>query len=262
MHIVGIGVWATGAPSLSDWLSEKRDGNIVKPACEVVDARLRRGTSLLTRASIEATSEACLDAGLSAKEPLPIVFGSAAGEIQIAIEQLEMMRNADGIVSPARFRNSVHNTATGIHSITTGSTGFATAIAASSITSAMTLLEVAGLLRAGHPRVVCVVADEALPAPLDRFGVHDTLAIALVLESEPSARTKGTLSDLAPCHHVPRCGAALASSNCASPLGEVVRAVTGFATRRVSLGGLPDLDGEAWCVHVHAEQGERECATS
>lgn len=255
IFVSGVGLWATGASSVAAWLKPERDAALVKPACEVVDARLRRATSHLTRAAMEASAEACTSAGLSPKQSLPIVFGSAAGEIQIAIEQLEMMRSADGIVSPARFRNSVHNTATGIYSIATGSTGFATAIAASEITAAMSLLEVSALLHAGAERVLCVVGDESLPVPLDRFGRHETLAVALVCEREASPRTKAVLSHLAPCTHEPRCSRDKTSSKCAAPLAELVRVVAQAERVQVGLGETSGFDREAWCAQVTCTPG-------
>ncbi|MBK8168789.1 MAG: beta-ketoacyl synthase chain length factor [Sandaracinaceae bacterium] len=258
IYLSGWALWTPGFPDADAWLANKRDASVEKPAAATIDSRLRRGTSVLTRVANEVAGRACISAGLSATEGMPVVFGSAAGEIQIAIDQLEMMRSADGIVSPARFRNSVHNTATGIRAITTGYRGFTTALAAGSLTTAMTLVEVAGLLASGEERVLAIVADESLPAPLDQFASHEALGVAFVCERRRSPSTRASVTELEPCSHHPTCaGAGSISSNCAMNAAQLLRVAAGAHAQRVLLGRH---DEEMWCAlitplneaHAHA----------
>ena len=46
-----------------------------------------------------------------------LVFGSCHGEMEIAVAQMEMFQEDKGLLSPARFKNSVHNTGAGMFSI-------------------------------------------------------------------------------------------------------------------------------------------------
>ena len=96
------------------------------------------------------------------------VFGSAYGEILIAFEQLDMIER-EGVPSPARFKNSVHNTASGHVSIATGNTGFTTALAAGPATFAMCLLEAWVWLETHGGSVIVSVADEPLPDHLAKW---------------------------------------------------------------------------------------------
>ena len=50
-------------------------------------------------------------------ETLLALFASAFGEMQTTVDLLDMLNHGDGAVSPARFRASVHNAASGAFSI-------------------------------------------------------------------------------------------------------------------------------------------------
>lgn len=149
---------------------------------------------------VEAAAQAGEDADIDMREAA-IVFGSAFGETQIAIDQLAMMRTGDGIVSPARFKNSVHNTGAGVFSIATSNRNFVTAIAGGWETTASVLLEAAGLLAQGYENVIVAVADEPIPESMDANFVFHGAGVGLVLSStqHPSqthGRSYGRLHDL------------------------------------------------------------------
>jgi hypothetical protein len=182
----GMGLWTPGYANLDAWRQGARDDSITVAAASLAPARSRRATSHLTRMLVDTAGQATDEAGLSPSE-IATVFGSAHGEIQIAIEQLQMMREGDGKVSPARFKNSVHNTAAGLFSLAAKNHGFTTAIAGGDDTVAMCLLEAQGLLEAGEPAVVVAVGEEALPEPIHRFAPHAELGLAFALRKDEQA---------------------------------------------------------------------------
>lgn len=182
--VIGVGAWMREHPDVDAVLHGRRDATARTPACPGVGSRLLRGTSELTRASVTAAIEA-VHASQTPPQSVPTVFGSAWGEIGIALDQLEMMVTGDGIVSPFLFKNSVHNTASGVFSIAFGNHGSTTAVAAGATTVAYTLLEGQMILHEGAARVLVVVGDEALPPALRDHGQAPVFAAAFVLAKHP-----------------------------------------------------------------------------
>ena len=93
---------------------------------------------------------------------LRVVVGSAFGELTTLVEMLEE-RERDGLLSPLRFQNSVHNSAAGQLSIAHKNKAPAMSLAAGNDTVAMVLLEAMTLLALGGDEVLAIVADEPLP---------------------------------------------------------------------------------------------------
>jgi len=123
-----------------------------------------------------------------------MIFGSAFGEIQTAVAQLEMMEE-QGRLSPMRFKNSVHNTATGLLSIAFENRGFSTAIAGGPLTVASCLLEGLVLLDHQGGEAVVGVADDSLVEPLCGFPAFAPLGVAFCLSSdEPESGAMGRIS--------------------------------------------------------------------
>ena len=180
--VEGTGFWSPGFPSPDAWLARNKDLAAMAPPCTLCDSRLLRGTSLLTRMSVEVATQAIQAAGWQASD-VAAVFGSAHGEMSIALRQLDMMAQGDGTVSPMQFKNSVHNTGAGVFSIAAGNRGFSTAIAAGEETFSACLIEAFGLLSSGHSRVVVVVADESLPPPISTLVSFDSCAVAFALSA-------------------------------------------------------------------------------
>lgn len=194
--ITGIAGWAPDCPNLSALLALASDSDAeqakapankkTSPSIPFVDSRMKRATSLMTRMAVH-----CAHAALTnAKVPLDaahLVFGSEHGEIQIAVLQMEMMQEDGGRVSPARFKNSVHNTAAGLFSIAAQNTCPATAIAAGRDTFCLSLLEGLALIAAGEAEhAVVTIADESLPSPIDSWSAHGPLGMGFVLSREDS----------------------------------------------------------------------------
>jgi len=246
MRVLGVGLWAPGFVNAAAWLAGEADPNAQRPKTELVGPRLRKGTSLVTRMSVEAAVQAAEQAGLDLAVT-PIVFGSAYGEINIAIEQLDAMREGEGFVSPLRFKNSVHNTAPGILSIAAGNRGMATALAGGAHTFRSVLIESHCLVATGQPAVLAIVSDEPLPAPLDQRCRYEGLAVALALASDAPAG--GGLGRL----HNMRRGAAtperVATSRWARNPAAASLGVLDAVIRRHA-GTIPiTLDGdESWCI--------------
>ncbi|MEZ4256442.1 MAG: beta-ketoacyl synthase chain length factor [Polyangiales bacterium] len=161
-HVLGIGLWTPGYPTFENWVRRDRVETPEVPPVSIASPRLLRGTSMLTRLFVEAAAQAATIAQMPV-DAVATVFGSAYGETHIALAQFEMMRTGDGLMSPHRFKNSVHNTGAGVFSIAAQNRGFTTALAAGSNTTAMALLEGFALLHDGHEQVVVCVADEPLP---------------------------------------------------------------------------------------------------
>jgi hypothetical protein len=194
VYVTGRALWSPGYPNAASWLAGTRDESATQPQCAVVGSRLKRATSLVTRMGVDVAEQAARDAAADAST-VATVFGSATGEIHIAMEQIASMFQEDGAVSPARFKNSVHNTSGGIWSIATQNHAFTTAIAAGADTFAMSLLEAWALLVDGTPRVIVVVADEPAPPPLPADNSYPPLAVGFELAREVTGgRVYGRLS--------------------------------------------------------------------
>ena len=195
MHVAGVGLWSPGIPDARAYLSGERDDS-KKPPVDIVASRMKRATSIMTRTAVEVVTRAARDAQWEL-DSFATVFGSAHGEIQIAAEQMVMMQEGSGVVSPARFKNSVHNTAAGLFSIAAGNKGFTTAVAAGLHTFPMALLEAWCLLASEEQtRVVVTICEETLPMPIVGFSDHRAMGVALALSRDES----GSRARVGPLH--------------------------------------------------------------
>jgi hypothetical protein len=181
--VTGIGLWTPGFDSPERWASGQPDPGETEPACAVVPARQRRGTSLVTRIGLDVMGQAATRGGADLSTAC-LVYGSAFGEFRTAIDQLRMMEEPEGRLSPARFKNSVHNTATGILSIAFENREPGTAISGGRSTFAMCVLEALLLLDHRGGTVVVGVADDSLEVPLCRGPAFAPLGVALCLVGE------------------------------------------------------------------------------
>ena len=261
VYVTGLGVWAPGLPNVEAWVSGLQDPSAKRPTCDILNPRIGRYCSLVTRMAVEV----CTQAGRQAEADLSevaSVFGSAYGEIQIAFEQLEMIRQ-EGVPSPARFKNSVHNTASGHVSIATGNTGFSTAIAAGWSTVAMSFLEAWVWLETHGGAVIVCVADEPLPEYLTDEPPYEPLGVGLHLSAEPTALAMGRLSAMRRVERVQgdvapegrQRDAAVPRRFAGNPCSAVLPLLEALLDRRS--GTVPLEPGEdAWCVDVEIETEE------
>jgi len=148
----------------------------------LLSARMRGRASLLTRIFADVIAQAAREAGADLR-CLPIIYGSAFGEMATTQRLLDSLHGGDGRLSPAQFQSSVHNTAAGQLSISLGNPVFTTSLAAGQDTFAMCLLEAWSwlALHGGHVLVAC--ADEPVPAVYQASADHTALGVALVLGS-------------------------------------------------------------------------------
>jgi len=186
--VLGVGLWTPRFPDPQSW---RRGQAVADEAAATPPARLppklRRRTSLLIRMVAEVAAQAVEQAGVSPQD-IPIVVGSAFGELGTTIEMLDEME-ADGALSPMRFHNSVHNSAAGYLSIAHGNRRPATSLAAGNETVAMVLLEALGLLADRGGDVLAIIADEALPLQLVPTIGTGAVSAALVLRAAPGGAT-------------------------------------------------------------------------
>jgi hypothetical protein len=130
----------------------------------------RRRLSRLSRLALSAAHSCAGE-----RHFLPTVFASRHGEIHRTLGLLGDLAHNEPL-SPMAFSLSVHNTASGLYSITTGNTAPSTAIAAGADTLSMAMIEAIGQLQR-HDEVMVVYAEEPLPAEYGAFASNDNSAL-------------------------------------------------------------------------------------
>lgn len=256
VRVAGVGLWTPGYASPRAWIEGKNDPAATRPACTMLDSRIGRHTSLVTRLAIEALEQAAAQGGAHLNE-VPTIFGSAYGEIRTAFDQLDMIER-EGVPSPARFKNSVHNAASGHFSIASGNMGFSTALAAGPATFAMCLLEAFAWLEVHRSSVIVSVSDEPLPDHLAAVGQYDPLGIAFHLSADPRAR--GGLGELSNLRRRGRefSPMSLPERLAKNPCGAALLLVEAVLRRRS--GTVPvELGGEGWSVEIRTGEGRASC---
>lgn len=153
---------------------------------ELLPTRVRARSSPLTRMLAHVAGDALRQSGLPPSE-VPMIVGSAFGEMDTTCQLLPMCFDSENEFSPARFQRSVHNAGIGQLSIVTGNRRFSSAIAAGFNTVPMAFIEAqAWMLGHGGPLLV-LFGDEALPDSLRQNLQYGALAAAFVLGNEEPA---------------------------------------------------------------------------
>lgn len=184
IFLTGLGLWSVGFPDVTSWREGRADPAIDRPRCQLVDARLKRGSSRFANMLGEVVEQAATAAGLDVKT-VPTIYGSSLGEIETMCTLLRMLYEEEGKLSPNRFKNSVHNAASGLVSIGTGNTSFSTAIAGGDRSFETSLIEAwAYVLDAGGSAVIAI-ADDKPPEPLDSLDNYGALAVGFALSADP-----------------------------------------------------------------------------
>jgi len=189
VNVRGVGLWMPGYPDVASWLAQRPVAGADAPPAP---GNQRRRSSLLVNMVAEVAAQASRQAGVELSR-LQIVVGSAFGELATLVAMLDE-RERDGVLSPLRFQNSVHNAAAGLLSIAHANKAPAMSLAAGNDTAAMVLLEAFTLLAQGPAGdgVIAIVADEALPQSI-RPGHHaSAIAAALVLTRPASGAADST----------------------------------------------------------------------
>jgi len=114
-----------------------------------------------------------------------VSFASPHGEIHRTVELLQELAKNEPL-SPMGFSLSVHNTAAGIYSITSGNKAPSTSVASGRDTLEQALVEaVAQSFQCGEP-VALVYADEPLPSQyLSAFSVAFPFSVAMLIQANP-----------------------------------------------------------------------------
>jgi hypothetical protein len=185
-RVLGIGLWMPGFPDAASWLAGQRQPGADAPNA-AAQAKLRRRSSLLVNMVADVAAQASAQAGVALSR-LRVVVGSAFGELATLVEMLEE-RERDGLLSPLRFQNSVHNSAAGQLSIAHKNKTPAMSLAAGNDTVAMGLLEALTLLTLGGEEVIAIFADEPLPQSI--WPGHQTAAVAAALVLGPDTDEDG-----------------------------------------------------------------------
>ncbi len=177
-RVLGVGLWMPGFPSAASWVTGGPVAGADAPNA-AAQAKMRRRSSLMVNMVTDVAAQASEQAGIPLSR-LRVVVGSAFGELATLVEMLEE-REGDGLLSPLRFQNSVHNSAAGQLSIVHKNKSPATSLAAGNDTVAMVLLEAMTLLALGGDEVIAIVADEPLPGSICPGHETTPVAAALVL---------------------------------------------------------------------------------
>lgn len=216
-----------------------------EPQAELLGPRLRRGSSVLSRLFVDVT--ASLASALPIGEAR-LVFGSAWGEVTTSLALLEMRHGPDGLLSPVRFKNSVHNAGSGFVSIATSNREPSTAIASGHDTLAMCLLEAMGWLGERDVPVIVAVAEETPPPLLAPRLVYPPFAAALVLvRASTAGRSLGTLGVV---RRVPAARPSpLPTTHLACPAARVLPLLSALATRTPGTIALGEGDAP-FCIDV------------
>lgn len=183
VYVTGLSLWAPGYRDLDAFLRGARDESVVDCGSPWVPARLLRGASRLTRMLGEVAAGACAAGGADPKT-VATIYTSSYGEIETMVILLDAIFAGDGQLSPMRFKNSVHNAASGLGSIGTGNMGFSTALAAGDRSFEAGMLEAIVLLGERGGDAIVAVADDRLPEPLAGQARREALAVGVCLRSE------------------------------------------------------------------------------
>lgn len=217
-------------------------------------SRLMRGTSVVTRMCASVARQALVQSGVEAAD-VPAIFGSAFGEVTIALDQLAMMVTGDGQVSPTLFKNSVHNTSAGVFSIAHGNRTMSTSLAVGELTVPYVLLEGLMCLEAGAPHVLVAVGDETLPEPLSALGEWPSFAAAWVLSAQrPATGDALRLSELTA---ETQAATPVPEELCDHPLRGAHRLLAAIERRTPGPVALGTDGDESWSVRVESEQGAK-----
>lgn len=182
IHVTGLGLFAPGFASLDAFARGEADPAVNDAPNPWVPSRLGRGTSLLTRMLGECAAQAAADGGLDPKT-CATVYGSALGEFETMVLLLDVIFRGDGQLSPMRFKNSVHNAASGLGSIGQGNAAFSTALAGGPRSFEVSMIEALLLSAETECDVAVSVADDRLPEPFAALGPEVGLGVGLALRA-------------------------------------------------------------------------------
>ncbi len=242
-QVAGFALWTPRHPCWRAYRDGQPSPDALRPACAGVSPSLLRGASVATCAALEVLRQAAAAGGADLRGAAT-VFGSTLGEIQTAVALSAMIRS-EGVPSPMRFKNSVHNAAGGIASIAHGNTGFSTSLSAGGDLLGCCLAEALGWLDERGGDALVVLAEEEIPAPLPGHGGYPPLAVALHLRAGDGPVT---LRDLALDPSAPEAAPVAGHPGCAC--ASAIPLLHAVDARRGGTVGLSVGDAPRWRVTV------------
>lgn len=245
VSVRGVGLWTPSAPSWAAWREGARVAPAARPACAGVPSTMLRGASVATCAAVEALRAAAAEGGADLST-VATVFGSTYGEIQTAVALSAMIRD-QGLPSPMRFKNSVHNAPGGIASIAHANERFSTSLSAGGDLLGLCLLEAFAWLEESGGDAIVVLSEEELPPPLPGHGAHPALSVALHLRAGEGDLTLHRLRRDAAG---PRAAPPAPFTDCAT--GAAIGLLEALEARRSGAVALSVADGAPWLVDLVA----------
>ena len=245
-YVGGVGLCAPRCGGTASWSAAFPGLTPSDPSGDLLPPVLRRRASSLARMAAAVVGQAANQAGLDLAR-VPLVLGSAHGEIVAAVEMMREFGGTTGLPSPTRFHNSVHNASAAYLSIATGNHGFNTAVAAGRATPAATLLEAMALLREHGGDALLIVIDEPPPEPFAPANPYPAAAVAICLSTSPGPDVLAAVSlprrGPAPCADLPE---GLAFHPCAGAFA----LLAAILSRRPATVGLGTDGVGPWFVDV------------
>jgi Beta-ketoacyl synthase, N-terminal domain len=177
------------APGLPDWAAARdvlrgsapyAPGPCPDPAPTLLPATERRRASASVRWAL-AVAQQALDG--RAADAVATVFASCGGDGMITHQICEALATPQGVVSPTRFHNSVHNAPAGYWSIATRSQAASTSLSGFEGSFAIGLLEAAAQAAIERRSVLLVAYDLPYPEPMHAlWPVAQPFAAGLLLD--------------------------------------------------------------------------------
>ncbi len=252
-RVLGVGLWMPGFPDPATWIGGQPVAGADAPNI-AAQAKMRRRNSLLVNMVADVASQASEQAGITLSR-LRVVVGSAFGELTTLVEMLEE-RERDGLLSPLRFQNSVHNSAVGHLSIAHKNKTSAISLAAGNDTVAMALLEAMTLLALGGDEVIVIVGDEPLPQSIWPGRPTSAVSAALVLGSDAPTATRPALAVLEDLRQVATAAAPgdrPLEVDC--PCAAILPLIAAIAGRRFGRVDVSPAEDPRWSIAVRDARG-------
>ena len=200
MYKASLAVLGTGASFQKPEDARMFDREGCDMEADLLPSRLRCRTSVATKVAFAAAERACLSAGIT-PSALPVIFTSSLGEIDVADKLCSDIAQQHFPISPTRFHNSVHNTASGYWSISVGTRHPAMAMAAYQDSFALALLEAWSQLHTFEDKILLVCYEETPPQQMLPGNDWIGCAVAFVLASGQASEGGVTSLSMPYCEH-------------------------------------------------------------
>jgi hypothetical protein len=192
-YIEGIGILG---PGLADWPSARailqgdaayRYQETILPPPAILPPAERRRCGAIVKLSLAVGLEAAAAAGAD-PAGLATVFSASGGDGGNCHEICQMLASSDRLISPTRFHNSVHNSASGYWGIAAGAHAPSSVLCAYDGSFGAGLLEAAAQVAVDRTPTLLIAGDTTYPEPLRRARPIPTeFGLALLLSPEPGA---------------------------------------------------------------------------